>query len=490
MAQTATTSVGGPALQISGLDGSMVALEAATLAQMSSRLSGRVLLPSDPGFEEAVLFWNGMIVKRPALVVQPLFAGDVSEAVRFAREHGLLLSIKGGGHGLGGTATAEGGLMLDMSRMRQVVVDPDRRLAHVQSGCRLGDVDGATQARGLATVLGSDADTGVAGLTLGGGFGWLSRRFGWAVDNLVEVEIVSASGELLRAAEDENAELFWALRGGGGNFGVVTRFTFRLHEVGPTVTGGLMMWKAADAERVLEAYRRVTETAPRELSVALSMRLAPQAARIPPALRGRPVVGILACHTGEASAASRDLAPLRQIPAAVGAVTRRSYVEQQFVLGFPQPAGFHQYWKSEFLGTLSDSFLETYRSSAAALESPLSQLVLFQLGGAVSDRLEDAVAMGNRDAHYIFLAAGTWRAEDLHAADHLRRVRSAWQALRPYSLGGNYVNAQNADDGEDRLHEAYRASFDRLARVKAAYDADNFFRVNRNISPANTRREI
>jgi FAD/FMN-containing dehydrogenase len=374
--------------------------------------------------------------------------------------------------------------MLDMARMRQVLVDPRRRLAHVQSGCRLGDVDGATQAHGLATVLGADADTGVAGLTLGGGFGWLTRRFGWAVDNLEEVELVTADGKLRRAAEDENRELFWALRGGGGNFGVVTRFTFRLHEVGPMVTAGTMVWEATAADGVLHAYRQVTESAPRELSVALTMRLGPHSARIPAHLRGRPVIGIVACHSGDPGVADTLLAPFREIPAQVDGITRKAYVDHQFVLGFPQPAGLHTYWKSEFLASLNDGFFDAYQAASAVPTSPLSQVVLVQLGGAIGDRPADATAMANRDAEYIMLANASWPPSDRDSARHIGWARSAWEALRPYSIGGNYVNAHNADEEEERTIEAYRAGYARLARVKAQYDRDNFFRVNRNISPA------
>ena len=223
--------------EVAAVDGSLIEIGERELAQLERRLRGRLLRPADPGYDAAVHIWNGMVTKRPALVVQPESAADIQAAVAFAREHGVLLSVKGGGHHAAGTALTDGGLTIDMGRMRSVVVDPERRLAHVQPGCRLGDVDNATQAHGLATVLGSDADTGVAGLTLGGGFGYLSRRFGWSVDNLVEAEVATADGELVRAAEDEHADLFWALRGGGGNFGVVTRFTFRLHEVGRGSSG-------------------------------------------------------------------------------------------------------------------------------------------------------------------------------------------------------------------------------------------------------------
>jgi FAD/FMN-containing dehydrogenase len=370
-----------------------------------------------------------------------------------------------------------------MGRMRSVVVDPARRLAHVQPGCRLGDVDDATQAHGLATVLGSDADTGVAGLTLGGGFGYLSRRFGWAVDNLVEAEVVTADGELVRASDDEHADLFWALRGGGGNFGVVTRFTFRLHQVGPRIIGGMMIWDGAEAERVLALYREVTEHAPRALTLVTSMRLGADAAIVPAHLRGKPVIGMLVCHTGDPARAQRDIAPLRESKPIVDTVTSKTYVEQQFVLGLPQPRGMHQYWKSEFLAELDDGLLDAFRVHGGALDSPLSQLVLFHLGGAVGDRPMDATAMGNRDARYTFFAAGTWLPGQAPES-HIGWVRDTWTALQLYSTGGNYVNAQNADDEEGRLEDAYRDSFARLTEVKAAYDPGNFFRSNRNISPA------
>ncbi|HET9781491.1 MAG TPA: FAD-binding oxidoreductase [Candidatus Dormibacteraeota bacterium] len=481
-ASTATAATG--SADICGFNGGAVHVDAATIGALASRLRGNILRPFDTGFDEAVRVWNGMVQHRPALVVQPVAATDVCEALAFAQSHGLLLSVKGGGHHNAGTAVAEGGLTLDMSRIRSIEVDPERRLAQVAAGCRLGDVDGATQEYGLATVLGSDADTGVGGLTLGGGFGYLSRRFGWTVDNLEEVEIVTADGVVRRAAADENEDLFWALRGGGGNFGVVTRFTFRLHPVGPSVLGGAMMWPASFAASVLETYRSVTEAAPRELSVALTMRLAPFADVIPERLRGRPVVGILACHTGDETQATRDLAPFREIEAAVDTIKRKPYVEQQFVLGFAQPAGLHQYWKSEFLSRLPDQFLDVYRSRAEAIDSHLSQLILFQLGGAIGDRDAMATAMGNREARYIFLAAGTWRPEDPARDANIGWVRSSWEALARFSTGGNYVNAHNGDDEEVRTRAAYGHGYDRLRQVKGRYDPDNFFRMNRNIEPA------
>ena len=297
-------------LDIAGREGGRVNLSSERLDELTSRIEGRVLRPGDEGWDDAVLVWNALAARTPALVVQPVSARDVAAAVGFARDHGLLLGVKGGGHNIAGTCIAERGLTLDMARMRDVVVDPDARLAHVGPGCLLQDVDRATQRHGLATVLGFISEVGVAGLTLGGGFGYLMRRFGWAVDNLDEVEIVTADGAIRTANRVNNAELFWALRGGGGNFGVVTRFTFRLHQVGPTITGGLILWDADRADEVLAAYRELTESAPRELTAAVVMRIAPPAPFIPERWHGRHIIAMLVCHSGPN--ADADLAPSAQ----------------------------------------------------------------------------------------------------------------------------------------------------------------------------------
>jgi FAD/FMN-containing dehydrogenase len=470
-------------IPIAGLDGEPVEVDPGDVAALAARLDGPMLTPADARFEGAIQTWNAMIKKRPALVVQPASSRDVVHAIRFADSHRVLLSVKGGGHHLAGTSLTDGGLTLDMSGLRSVEVDPERRLVRVGAGCRLGDVDRATQKHGLATVLGSDADTGVGGLTLGGGFGSLSRRFGWTVDNLEEVEVATADGELRHASETENTDLFWALRGGGGNFGVVTRFTFRLHEVGPLVTGGIIVWEAEKANEVLGLYREITEAAPRELTLALSMRIAPAAPFIPERVRGTPVIAVQVCHTGDLARAGRDLAPLRAIEAVADGVVQKPYVEQQLVLGAPQPNGFNQYWKSEFLSTLQDTFLSKFTQQAGRITSPLSQVILFQLGGAVADREAAATAFGNRDAAYVFLAAGCWPPEDSDAERHLSWARSTWNALAPFSTGGNYVNAHTGDEDESRVRAAYRDSLDRLVAVKAAYDPGNLFRANRTLSP-------
>jgi FAD/FMN-containing dehydrogenase len=470
---------------MTGLDGEPVRVTQHALAALAQKMEAPLLRPGDAGFIEATTIWNGMVRSRPAVVVQPVSGAEVAEAVRFAHAHGLLLSIKGGGHNIGGTALADGALTVDMSRLRWVEVDPVRRLAHVGPGCLLGDVDRATQAHGLATVLGLISLTGVAGLTLGGGFGNLSRRFGWTVDNLDEVEIVTADGRLGRAATDEREDLFWALRGGGGNFGAVTRFSFRLHEIGSLMTGGMIAWDAEDFEDVAAVYRDLCAAAPRELSLHLIMQLAPATALIPEAWRNRPIVSVVACHTGDEAAAARDLAPLRALGTPIAdTITRKPYAAQQKTFDAGQADGLHQYWKSEFLPGLQGGFLDTFRKQAAEITAPMCQLWLAQLGGAVGDVGNEATPFGNRDAEYICLIAS---ASPPDAPDGPRRrewARTAWQAINQYSTGGNYINVQTADDDDLRIRQAYGANLDRLARVKSVHDPDNLFRVNRNIRPA------
>jgi FAD/FMN-containing dehydrogenase len=369
--------------------------------------------------------------------------------------------------------------------MRSREVEPEQRIVRVGPGCLLHDVDRATQEHGLATVLGIVSETGVAGLTLGGGFGYLSRRFGWTVDNLMEVDVVTADGELRRAAADEHGDLFWALRGGGGNFGVVTRFTFRLHEVGPQITGGAVMWDADDAGDVLTLYRELAEAAPRELTIALMLRLAPAAPFVPQRWHGKPVVVVIACHTGDDSRAAEALAPLRAVGKPIAdLIGRKPYLDQQSMFDAMQPQGTHNYWKTEFLPRLSHELLDTFRRQGSGMASPMSQLVIFQLGGAVAARDADATSCGNRDADAFFASAGCWAPGVPEHESDRGWAKCAWQAIRPFSTGGNYVNAQTVDEDESRLRAAYRDNLERLAKVKAAYDPENLFRVNRNIAPA------
>src|SRR5256712_4194120 len=383
------------------VDGTPIALRARDIAVFQSGLGGSLVLAGAPAYEDSRKLWNGMIDRRPALVVRPTGTADVVECVNCARARGLLRSIKGGGHNIAGTAVAEGGLTLDMSRMKGVFVDPTDRTARVQPGCILGDVDRETQLHGLATPFGFVSETGVAGLTLGGGFGYLTRRFGWSVDNLLEVEIVTADGRVVRANHEEQPELFWALRGGGGNFGVVTSFTYRLHPVGPKIVAGLIAWPANRAAEILELYRRTTASAPRELTLVLVLRFAPPAPFIPPDWRGRPIVGIIACHTGSLEQGHRDLAPLKEFGGAIAdVIMEKTYVEQQSMLDATQPKGNHYYWKSEYLSALPDRVLSVIREHGARETSPLCQMVLFHIGGAVGAKGVQEGARGDRGPPY------------------------------------------------------------------------------------------
>jgi FAD/FMN-containing dehydrogenase len=471
-------------VQITGLDGDTRDVGRETLARLAAGLRGSLLYPADEGFAEATRLWNGMIKKRPAVVVRPETTEDVVQATNFVRDNELELSIRGGGHNIAGLALSDGGITLDLSGMKDVDVNVDARLARVGPGCLLGDVDRATQKHGLATTLGFVSLTGAAGLTLGGGFGYLTRRFGWTVDDLQEVEIVTADGTVRRASRDDNADLFWALRGGGGNFGVVTAFTFRLHPVGPQVTGGLIAWPASQADGVLDLYRRVTESAPRELTLVVLRRNAPPAPWLPEAAHGTPIIAFVACHSGSLEQATADLARIKSFGEPLADIIQaREYVAQQALLDATQPAGMHYYWKSEFVPGLSDGLLETYQAQFVDMKAPANQIVLFHLAGALNEHPEDDGAMGNREAAFACVVQAMWREDDSVADANRAWVRTAWEALKRYSTGGNYVNFQTADETDERTVESYRKNYERLATIKRKYDPSNLFRVNRNIRP-------
>jgi FAD/FMN-containing dehydrogenase len=469
---------------IAGLDGGTINLTPAQLDDLDGRVEGPLLRPGDDGWDEAVLVWNGMVISVPGLVVQPTSANDVAAVVGFARENGLLLSVKGGGHNIAGTALAERAVTLDLSRMRDVVVDPAAKLVHVDPGCLLKDVDRATQEHGLATVLGFISEVGVAGLTLGGGLGYLTRRFGWAVDNLQEVEIVTADGEIRTASRDRNPDLFWALRGGGGNFGVVTRFTFRLHEVGPTVYGGLIAWPFERADVVLEAYRKITTDTSPELAVWLVLLHAPPAPFVPQEFHGRKCCTMVVCYTGDLRNTDEVLEPIRALGSpAVDLLQEWPYVEQQSFLDETEPKGAHYYWKTEYVAELSDGLLHALRDAFADCPIPEGQVGLLHIGGAINEHDEDDGAVGSRDAHFAMGANGMWEPDEPQADSYRQWVREAWARLRPFSTGRTYINFQTDDEDEARIHATYGQNYDRLVAVKRKYDPGNLFRINRNIPP-------
>jgi FAD/FMN-containing dehydrogenase len=466
------------------LDGGTFALTPELLTGLRSRLRGAVLAPGDPGYDASRTVWNAMIDRRPALVVRALGTADVLATVAFAREHGLLLTLRGGGHNIAGLAVADGALLLDLSAMRGVWVDRANGTAHAQAGCLLGDVDRETQLLGLAAVLGFVSNTGIAGLTLGGGFGYLTRRFGWTTDNVRSMQVVTADGRLVTASERENPELFWGLRGGGGNFGVVTDFEYTLHPVGPEIVGGAIAWPAEDAPGVLALLRETMSRARPELALVGGMRLAPPAPWIRKDLHGKPIVAIFVCHTGPVAEAERDVAPIRAYGSPVGdIVQRRTYLSQQALLDAMQPFGRRQYWKSEFLPGLDPVLLDGYREHSGRITSPHSAALLFPLEGALNTLPEAHSAVGNRDARWVLNIAAAWeRPADDDA--NIEWARAAWRDLKRFSTGGTYVNFLNTEEAGARVADAYRGNLARLSAIKAAWDPDNVFRANKNITPA------
>ena len=449
-----------------------------------TRLRGPLLLPGDPVYDEGRAIWNAMIDRRPALIVRCLGVADVISAVNFAREHGLTLSIKGGGHNISGLAVCDEGVMLDMSLMRGVWVDPIARTARAQPGCLLGDVDRETQVHGLAAVLGFVSMTGIAGLTLGGGFGYLTRRLGWTSDNVLSMDVVTADGRVVRASERENSDLFWGLRGGGGNFGVVTSFEYKLHPVGPEVMAGAIAWSAEHAHDVIEMYRALTEQAPPELTCVLGLRLAPPAPWLAKNIHGQPIVAIFVCHTGAIKEGEKLVAPIKGFGAPVGDIIQpRSYVSQQNLLDGTQPKGRRYYWKSEYLPGLESEMLAKAIEHAQRIVSPHSAILLFPVDGALNRLSEDHSAVGNRDAAFILNITASWE----HAEDDRANIdwsRAAWGDMRRFSTGGTYVNFLTEEEGDERIHAAYGKNYDRLVDVKTKWDSKNLFRANKNIAPA------
>ncbi len=424
-----------------------------------------------------------MIDRTPAFVVRCIGVADVIACVKFAREHDLLLCIKGGGHNIAGLATADGAMMLDMSLMRGVWVDKEKNVVHAQAGCMLGDVDRETQVHGLAAVLGFVSLTGITGLTLGGGFGYLTRRWGWTSDTVVGIDVVTADGQLVRASDEENADLFWGLRGGGGNFGVVTGIDYTLYPVGPEIVGGVVAWPASDAPEVIELYRTLAEEAPPELTLVTFIRPAPPAPWLPEDIHGKPIVAILACYSGDPAEGEKAVAPIKSFGEPIGDVlVRRPYAQVQSLLDATQPKGRRYYWKSEYLPSIEPALCDKFIEHAAKIPSPHSAAILFQLGGALNELEEDHSPVGNRDARYVFNLGGSWeQAEDDDV--NLAWTRDAWNDLKQFSTGGTYINFLTEDEGPERIEAALRTGLQRLPEVKAKWDPENVFRTNRNIEP-------
>jgi FAD/FMN-containing dehydrogenase len=443
---------------------------------------GRLILPDDSNFDEARRVWNATIDRRPAAILQCASAADVPHAIRFARRNELQLSVRGAGHNIAGNAVCEGGLMIDFSRMKTVRIDAGERRAYVEPGATLADFDEEAQKHALATPVGINSTTGIAGLTLGGGFGWLTRRYGMTVDNLLGAQVVTADGELTRASEKENSDLFWALRGGGGNFGVVTQFEFALHPVGPDVLAGLIVFPMSDAERVLQQYRDFVARAPDEMSVWVVMREAPPLPFLPAEVHGRPALVLAMCFTGKPADGEKLVAELRRFGKPWGEhVGPAPYVQWQKAFDPLLASGARNYWKSHNLAKLPDALMTTLIEQAGRLAGPQCEVFVAHLGGAANRVAPDAMAYGHRDAEFVMNVHARW---DDPAQDDscIRWARGVFDAVRPFATGGAYVNFMTEDEDE-RVATAYGPNHARLAQLKARYDPQNVFRMNQNIKP-------
>ena len=470
-------------LSIRTTAGSDISLSPASLDQLRSSLAGELLLPDSPAYDRTRVVWNAMIDRHPALIVRCANADDVVAAVRFAASHRLLIAIRGGGHNIAGSAVCEGGMMIDLSAMKAVRVDPTQSSAWVEAGATLGDFDREAQRFGLATPLGINSTTGVAGLTLGGGFGWLSRRLGLTIDNLQEAEVVLASGERVRASQTSNPDLFWAIRGGGGNFGVVTGFKFRLHSTGPDVLAGLIVHPLAAARDVLRFYREFIKTTPDEFVCWFVLRQAPPLPFLSPEWHGKGILALAVCHSGSIADGERVARPLRLFGKPLADVIGpQPYAGWQTVLDPLLAPGARNYWKSHDFRELSDGLIDTLVQYAERIPDPQCELAFAQLGGAVGRVPQEATAYTHRDADFVLNVHGRW-ADAGKDSTCIGWARELFQAAAPFATGGAYVNFLTQEEG-DRVQAAYGANYARLARLKQTYDPANLFRMNQNIVAA------
>jgi FAD/FMN-containing dehydrogenase len=449
---------------------------------------GQQVGPDHADYKTARAVWNGAVDGRPRLIARCTSTADVVAAVRFARDHDLEIAVRGGGHNVAGTAVCDDGIVIDLSPMRAVRVDPHERTARVQGGALWADVDHKSQAHGLATTGGIVSHTGVGGLTLGGGIGYLMRKHGLAIDNLLAAEVVTADGSIVRPSAHDHPDLFWALRGGGGNFGVVASFEFALHAVGPAVLAGPVFWAADDTAEVLRFYREFAADAPDELGTVVRFGTVPPLPVIPGEIHWRPAIAIDACYAGPIDDGERVVQPLRRFGTPlVDLISPTSYVAHQSALDDTVMHGWHYYWKSTSLTSLSEGAIDVIADHAFAAGSPRSYAAMFHLGGAVARVPGDATAYAARDvAHHIVIDA-VWLPDesDEHAASETTWARRFLHALQPHRAAGLYVNFLDADDDASRVREAYgNRTWRRLAEVKARYDADNAFHHNKNVPPA------
>jgi FAD/FMN-containing dehydrogenase len=450
--------------------------QADPIAELANSFAGQVLRPTDPGYEEARRVHNGLIDRRPALIARCRGLADIADAVRLGRDQGLEIAIRGGGHNVAGRATTEGGLMIDLSLMKGIHVDPKAHTARAQGGVTWGEFNRETQLHSLATTGGVVSSTGIAGLTLGGGLGWLMAKHGLALDNLLSAEVVLADGRVVTASERDHPDLFWALRGGGGNFGVVASLEYRLHPVGPIVLGGLVAWRFDAAWDVLRHFRDVTASLPDELTLVAGLVHAPDGS-------GEKMVAIVLCHCGTPAAGEEAVRPIRQFGTpALDAIGPMPYAQLNAMLDAKYPRGALNYWKSSFLSALSDDAIRAMIESFAACPTPMGQLLMEHVHGAVARIDVGDTAFPHRAEGYNMLVLSEWT--DPHQTEACTAwAREAFAALRPYTGAGRYVNYLDADERPDAVAAAYGPNFGRLQQIKAKYDPENLFRLNQNILP-------
>jgi FAD/FMN-containing dehydrogenase len=451
--------------------------------ELRSRFRGALLRPGEEGYDDARRIWNGAIDRRPALIARCAGADDVAQAVRFARGRELLVSVRGGGHSIAGHSVCEGGLMIDLSLMRSVRVDPERKVARVSGGALWSDVDRACAPHGLATTGGIISHTGVGGLTLGGGLGHLMRKHGLTVDNVLAVGLVTAEGEQLRVDADSQPELFWGLRGGGGNFGIATAFEFRLHRVGPIILGGPIFWPIEEMPRVLRFLRDFAPEAPDELGITLSIAAAPPAPFLPLERFGKPITGVVLAWAGDLDEGEKAIAPLREVAPPIAQVVRPiPYVALQGMLDGSAPHGRHYYWKSHRFETFPDDLIEIFAARVESVEAPFWQLNGWAVGGAASRVDPAATALGHREVGFDLNVVAAWPPPDPRAEEHIAWVREGHRQMEPYAAGvyANFIS----DEGDAGVEAAYGERLARLVALKDRYDPTNFFRLNANVPPS------
>ena len=453
-----------------------MAIAHTSIETLRKSLRGTVIIAGDPGYDEARRVWNAIIDKRPALIARCRGAVDVMLAVTFARNEGLCIAVRGGAHNVAGKATCDDGIVIDLSEMKGLRVDPVARTARAEPGLRWGEFDRETQGFGLATTGGTVGDTGIAGLTLGGGFGWLGGRLGMTVDNLLSVDIVLASGELVHASAAENTDLFWAIRGGGSNFGVVTSFEYQLHPVGPMIVGGLVMHPFARAAEVLAFYGRFIRSAPDDLTAAAVLMTGPD---------GQKACVIAAAYAGSIDEGEKAVKPIKDFgPPVFDIIGPIPYLGQQALLDQAMPPNLLNYWKADFINNVNEQIIDVAIEAHSRIPSPLSSMLFFPIHGAASRVALDATAYPHRGGIHMGIYS-LW--DDVAVSEsNIAWVRETWDAIQPSATGGVYVNELSDDEGDDRVRQAYVGNYSRLAKIKARYDPDNLFNINANIKPERT----